>query len=409
MVPAEPAYCRVKAGTELKVFEPKTQPKYFFKPVGSGHEIGFVGFEKKTFQDQNTILNLDTGSTVIIPGEFDPIGLYGTDLITIPLQDGKGSLVMNFYDLRELRTQGLKTKPILTPDRSLTGRYQSMGVISKSGSKIKFRLITDGQGSGEFKDFEADFSTLPLSLKPLSETHPICRNLYHKGKALSLKLPMISKDAHFFSAFDTDQQLMRLFRIDSDGKCTETKGPAIDRGDIGKLDFSPDSKQVAFHFSDRSLDYNPIEFGSPLPSWQLRSAIYDLEHDTYQILPFSGLGASTYYPAFLPNGNVLVLEIQDDHFQFVEIRPDASHAIPRAEIERLYRIKNEDFAPFQWLSNQWMEQCSKSVTRSMRYNRLLLIFSWTKEQCKKVISNAVSPPISGDAKKVAEVCESLKD
>lgn len=403
----EHTICSIHSDAEVQAYAPMVQPKYFFKPVGSAHEIAFVGFDPKDSADHNYLFNLDTGQTTIIPGVLDPIGLFNTNLVAIPLYQPDGQMRMSFYDLDDLHKNGTHAPPLLAPDQTLQGRYQSMGILSQSGSRTRFRIITDGHFGGDFRDFEVDFSRHPAKLKPVSKTRMLCSNLRKKGEYLNYKLPMISKNAKLFSAFDVTSQQMKVFELTEKGACQEISGPAFGKGDIGKLDFSPDGESMAFHYSDRSLDYTPIEFGAPLPSWQLKSAVYHRSDQSYQVLPISGFDASTYFPAFLPNGNLMTLEIHDDQARFLEFRLDHLKRISREKIEKLYQIKSEDFFPYQWLSEQWMSQCSSVVTKSMRYNRLLMIFGWTKAQCLEVIASAKRLPSKNEMQIIKSVCDLL--
>lgn len=330
------SYCRTGQDQIIAKIPVPHEPKYFFKPVGTAQEIAFVGSDQPvlrahtaqlghdlTTHDQNFLFNLETRALTPIPGRLDPIGLFKTDLVSIPHENLDGSLSMEFYDLRDLRKNGIKAHPLLPADSTLSGRYQSMGVVKREGDVITLRMITDGHSGGEFRDYQVDFGSFPAKLKPLSSAQMICKNIRSQSSRewLDIKLPMISKDAQWFSGFDLKSQKMKVFKLDSEGRCFETVTPALDRGDVGKFDFSPDAAAVAFHYSDRSLETTPLQFGVPENDWQLRSAIFNFKKQTYQLLPFSGPGVNSYYPAFLPNGKVLVLERQDQEYFFVMMDP----------------------------------------------------------------------------------------
>ena len=379
---SKPDFCNSGQELVVKSYHPPYSPKYFFKPAGLQGEIAFVGEDEKTTRDQNYLYELASGKLTPIPGRLDPMGLYQTDLLSVPLDDDKGGLRLAFFDVRELRKNSLRTKPLLPPDQSLSGRYQSMGVLQRSGSKVKFRVITDGHLGGEFRDYEVNFSHVPATLRPLTPVRLLCKNLRDQGSGiLKLKLPMISKDATYLSAFDLNEQKMRVFQLGQNGSCIETVRNLLNRGDSGKFDFSEDAKQVAFHYSDRSLDLTPLEFGVPESSWQLRGAVYDFENDTYQLLPFFGKGTNLYYPAFLPNGNVLALKTDGQSYDFLEVNLAKAKRLSRASLEAYANLSDLEFSGIQKITERWMNVCLDSDLFGIRTHRLLSFFSFSKEQC----------------------------
>jgi hypothetical protein len=382
----------------VATYTPKVRPRFFFKPVGdasksthsktSGSQIAFVGSDPAAGADRNYVYDLDSGALTPIPGSLDPIGLFGTSLISVPLEDEQGRLHLAFYDLRArplpdfaAEWPGSAARSLLPPDRAPSGRYQSMGVLARKGTRVRFRMITDGHEGGDFRDYEADFGPTPATLRALSATRPLCPNLRRGNAPLKLKLPMISKDGKSLGAFDLATQQMRIFALDSKGWCTEREDALLGRGDVGKVDFSADATQVAFHFSDRSLQLSPITFGVPEPAWQLRSAIFDLRDQSYRMLPFFGKGVQTYYPAFLPNGHVLVLKADAERTEFVEVDPEKLKRVSRSTIERYARLSEEAFAGIRQLSQSWMEQCFLEADTSHRKHRVLSLFSMTRAQC----------------------------
>jgi hypothetical protein len=210
---------------------------------------------------------------------------------------------------------------------------------------------------------------------------------------------MISKDAQSLAGFDLEQQKMRFFSLHPDGTCSEKDGTSLDRGDIGKIDFSPDASAIAFHFSDRSLQFSPLTFGIPEPSWQLRSTVFDFQSQTYRMLPFFGKGVQTYYPSFLPNGHLLVLKTTEENSEFLEIDVARLKPVSRQVIDRYLKMSSEEFASIRKLSQAWMEQCLIDPTRSERSSRVLSLFSLTREQCRELASKD----------HLEAVCEQLAD
>jgi hypothetical protein len=424
----EDPVCVLQSGTEITSYALPVVPKYFFKPVGisqeSAGEIAFVGIDPKTQKDQNFIFNLTDKSITAIPGNLDPIGLLGTDLVSVPLDDGDGHLKMAFYDLRDFRKNGLQSTPLLPPDTSLNGRYQSLGTLPQTQGAVglvHFRILTDGNYGGQFRDFEVDIKSIPATLRPISMTKVLCPNLRKNKKSdLNLKLPMLSKDGQFFSAFDLDQQQMKIFDLDSkNGFCREQKNRIPGRGDIGKLDFSMDSQQVAFHYSDRNLELSPLTFAKPSFTWALRSTIYDLNRQAYLLLPFGGPGTNSYYPSFLQNGHILFLQIQSedsevkpDTFRLIEVIPPKKNTngwILASDLERLRTKMNQDPAPYQWISQEWLNRCTSSPGKSDPFHRLLSILSLSHEQCEGLIQRAISKLAPDLKPKVESICNNRKD
>ncbi len=382
-VPPQPRYCKTPIDPIVRHFSPPVKPKYFFKPVGNQNEIAFVGEAPGTQEDQNFLLNTITGQITPIPGRLDPIGLFNTDLLSVPIDDDNGGTKMSFYDLRQLRAKGLATPPLYQSDESLMGRYQSLGTLRCVKNRVRFRIITDGNEGGNFRDFEVNFDAFPAKLRPLHPTRLLCSNLRDpKTHFMNHKLPMLSKNGQQVAFYDLAARLMKVYQIHPQtGNCTLLATPFPSRGDIGKFDFSPDSSQAAFHYSDRNLDLNVQTFGRPAVQWQLRSAVFDFKKQAYQLLPFFGKGANTYYPAFLDQQHILTLQLTDDQLEFIEVDLSRLPYFAKTQIENLVHLTNEEFAPFQALSDRFTEQCYLDTLRSTRANRILGLLALDETQC----------------------------
>ena len=65
---------------------------------------------------------------------------------------------------------------------------------------------------------------------------------------------------------------------------------------------------------------------------------------TYQLLPFAGQGSNTYYPAFMPNGHVMFLQMKGDGFEYVEVDLSQARSIPATQIDSIKKLNSDDFA-----------------------------------------------------------------
>jgi hypothetical protein len=375
-----PSYCSIAQSGIVKRSTPPLEPMYFFKAIGEHSILTFTA--KDAERVQNVWYNLENEKFQPIPGSLDPVGLFGTPLLSVTSYNSNGSFGIQFYDFREFRDPKSTGNPILVePPEPPRGRYQSLGILSRRGNRVTFRLVTD-QNGGDYRDYEANFASIPLKLRPLSSVKAVCPNLRkNPKKPFRLHLPMISKDGKWFSAFDTTDQLMQIFELKPDGQCTPKSSPSLAPGDTGKLDFSATSDQVAYHFSDRSFRYSPGEFPAPEPSWQLRSLVYEFSSDTYRMLPFFGPDTNTYYPTFLPNGNIVVLATSPSTSAFYEVDPKLLKPISRKQLESYLKVRDQDFEPLQKLSQRWNENCQSDFVRSMRTVRMFQLMSLSFESC----------------------------
>ena len=118
----DPSICNIGEDSVVATHVPNIRPKYFFKPVGDDSKIGtlqiaFVGTDPADGADRNYLYHPRTGALMPIPGALDPIGLFATSLISVPLEDEKGNLHIAFYDLRTLSSPGLEINRLLPLDR----------------------------------------------------------------------------------------------------------------------------------------------------------------------------------------------------------------------------------------------------------------------------------------------------
>jgi hypothetical protein len=383
------------------------RPKYFFKPVWTGDWVGVVGgpesrslvnasrigdpkeADRLGIGDQNYLFQRSAQKWIPIPGALDPIGLMGYPLLAVPLDTPQGELQMAFYDVRELVKRGLDAKAIWLRSERHAGRYQSLGLLKVlHAQRIRFRMLTDGSEGGDFQDFEADFSAQPVVVRAVSRVRKLCQNLRRKGRPLNLKLPMISKEGNRIAGFDVQEQKMKVYDLEDNGSCSLVSDAFLSEGDVGKVDFAPGGHQWAFHFSDRSLDAEPSTFGAPRETWQLRSAIYDKYSQSFRVLPFSGLGSNSYFPAFLPGGHVLILESTPEDISLVEYDPVRLPMVYQSTLQKYISVSRDDFYPIQQITDQMIKECYQEPNPSLRSNRLISLLSLSVSQCYSLADRA---------------------
>jgi hypothetical protein len=276
--------------TETKAIKIDQTPSFFFKVSSTGEYLSYTLMKSSVGQvGDNYLLDTQSGEKIMIPGPWDPVFNFDQQTMTIPIVNSFG-LHYGIYDFKTLQSQGKSALPLFE-DQSLSGYYQSVGILSQTSAKKNYRIITEGRSSHQMRDYEYD--SLKNNITPTGTVTGLCQNV-------SLKLPMISKDGTEIAGYDTSTGTTKVFSIDSTGACTET----LDLGfQTGKVNFSPNKRFLVFHIFSSG---NPGAVFILKPGSSSNSDIFGYDRQTKTTFRLTeNINANSLYPDFLADNSVV--------------------------------------------------------------------------------------------------------
>lgn len=207
---------------------------------------------------------------------------------------------LGFYATEDVRTKG-KDAPSQFFDPDVSANYPSTGVLEKNEKSSLIRTLANGTGMLRIKDYRIVKSADGRDhISPVGPSRTICEDTKFPGHELSyLSQPSLSKKGTEVGAYDALKKKMRIMKIGNNGQCTEVESLPFA---AGKIDFSPDDRQILFHVDH--TEQGPNQFQNPSASQTLHSYLYD--RDTKRTTPINvDPNLDTYYPSFLGDGRIL--------------------------------------------------------------------------------------------------------
>lgn len=287
----------------VKKVEVNSTPTFFFKNNLDGSLISYTlasNPSQPAAGGINIILNTKTGVETKIPGPWDPVFNAGNEYMTLPTRASGNNVYYQFYRVNDLLRYGTSASPI-GYDRSLTGLYQSVGLLSQTRNTKKYRIIAEGTGSHKMGDYE--FSSNGVSR--IGTIKYLCPRF-------SLKLPMISKDGRELGALDTRTGKTTIFKVNDDGSCKKL----FDLGaKFGKVSFSYDGKTLAFHKYNTNNPHITEGFIA-IPNSNTTSDIYIYDRIRKSLVQLTNNKRSNaLYPEILANGDILYINHPHSHHE----------------------------------------------------------------------------------------------
>ncbi len=304
--------------------------------IRGAHETKEIGFATSK---GNFLLDSKTGKKIEVPGDIDPILTPDGKILSVPqsmLFDPKtktfGPRPKNYKGLEiyqgrvtdckwnpcstsqkkiadieasnepyvmQVMTFYLKDsleKPVLI-DRNTNYSYQSFGKLRKNGSITTYRMLFETQEGIRARDYTYDESSKTFSSN--GPVKPLCGGL--RGS-----LPAQSKSGDEYSAYDAEKGVTHIFSIGKSGldcKITETLP-----GMVGKVDFSPDGKRLAYHV-DKIMDNNQTKniIKSADEKSSIESVVFDRKTKKPAIVAKSS-NTNSYYPIFLDDNTIAYID-----------------------------------------------------------------------------------------------------
>lgn len=293
------------------------QPTYFFKPSPDGRYFSYTTWKPADghHADKNILLDSQSGTSIQIPGSYDPMFMLNMRNIIVPGQVAEHGL--RFYHLDDLISQGVAAQPFFN-DVEFKGVYESVAVLRKSDAEVLYRVIIENK-LRYFRDYREtlDANGRTIKMEVISPVTLVCSNY-------NFALPMISKDGTEFSGLDYAVGKSRVYKLNHDGTCevSEELGYLA-----GKISFAYNKRYIAFHVFDKADTLGTYAFNhidKPRSSTVANIYIKDrLKNITYKISNY--IDGNAMYPEFLANGDLVYVLYPHNttKFQarFITVRP----------------------------------------------------------------------------------------
>ncbi len=292
------------------------RPTYFFKPSPDGRYFTYTTWKPADghHTDKNLLLDSQSGTSIQIPGAYDPMFALNMRNVIVPSQVAEYGL--RFYHLDDLISQGVAAKPFFN-DIDFKGVYESVAVLRKNDTEILYRVIIENK-LRYFRDYREslDANGRTINMEVISPVTLVCSNY-------KFALPMISKDGTEFSGLDYDVGKSRIYKLNHDGTCevSEELGYLA-----GKISFAYNKRYIAFHVFDKADALGNYAFqhiSDPSSTTVANIYIKDrLKNITYKISNY--IDGNAMYPEFLANGDlVYILYPHSARFgaKFITVRP----------------------------------------------------------------------------------------
>lgn len=371
-------------------------PNFFFKPSNDGSWLFYI-------TERNNLISADGKKSIIVPGPYD--GNVSEDSWIAAVPDG-GLQIYSFQDMIKTTKPSPNPSPKpgveylvydekpLLDDQNDHGVYESIGILderSTQNSRV-YRIITEDTGDGSDADSDtADQNWSKLWIREVRVTRDPKGKLTAKevGPKLSgqdrakvicadkhLTLPMLSKIGKELAAFDVDTQSTKIFKLTSDGKCTE----ALDlHQGVGKVDFNRDSSQITFHTTTFQAESGGWFSGigdDEAKNIELLSLKWDKKgkaviESRHVLTAYTQPASGGYYPHFAAKtGEILYFRQQRvdevyNSYSIVRVNPQddpiASETWLNSQVPQGSCLPDSRTASSFALATIWKEVCDKSV------------------------------------------------
>ncbi len=338
---------------ELKRVPISGVPGYYFKPLSGGKWVAYtkrpfmISTESKndlftTPLMRNHLLNLETGESIAIEGQVDPVPTPDEKILSFPYFLGDYAnpkfAEHQFFSIPDLIRKSSKELSLILTDRKMPGTYQSFGQFVENGKTI-YRIVSETvferftlesltrQDSPRKESFfiqEYELSEFPGEVGTADTvgtlgkygpvgtvSKPLLRPRFPAAQTLcpgkSFSLPMISKTGQLFAGVDPYTREAKVVSLENHLLCRDVVNLGIP---TGKVDFSYDDRMLTFHVSwTRSSEVNETYLNVPKERHNMDVMTFDMvSKELRRATICRRKNANCYYPAFTKNGNIVYLE-----------------------------------------------------------------------------------------------------
>jgi hypothetical protein len=296
------------------------------------------------------MLNYQTGEEIQLPGSLDPIPFPDGKVMAIPL--GRTILdtlfdTMEYYSIDKLIEGASHKEARIYVDRHLPGNYQTIGVLGKDADgTTHYRIVSESvfnHSTGFYtQKYAFNYGNKNQGVKVIKEGKSKKAQKICEG-SVQFALPMQSKLGKYLSGVEPKTRNTKIMKILEDGTCEDLVHFDFP---TGKLDFSYDDKEVAFHVdtlnkvkpgayqhflkpSKRKMQLQILTFSLGKYLEAKEAAKVDPSVDNF-LTPVSACeGANCYYPTYLPSGDLVYLEQNKstDDYRFVFMTQNPQRAV----------------------------------------------------------------------------------
>lgn len=291
-------------------------PAYFANVTPDGKYVAYIDYNNPKYGGlSDWIIRLDDCKTKIrIPGLTDPVPSPDGVLIATPntpKTPHSGYALYHWSDIAAAEKSGQASQPKLAPsafEPKIAASYESIGVLKPQDAAGKTTYRITG-GAAVFNDFERVGKKINHA-GPYNR--PACKNI--NTAANPNKLPKISKDGKFIGNYITSDGVDRtqIYALHDDGSCSL----ALDLGiPTGKVEFSYDGKQIAFHVDSFAED-GEAHFATISRNMVKNVYVVDVDPVGEKLIP-KGIrrltnnttaGSGSYYPSFDRQGRIVYIQ-----------------------------------------------------------------------------------------------------
>ena len=277
---------------------------------------------------------------------------------------------LGVFKMGDLEKEGVKAN--YTLDKTMIGSYQSIGVFNKThkpgmfmsffGAKTTstkvYRVITS-LGAQEYTYENGQLRTLPAIQGLCTEIADHENQSYKNTEANIFTLPMISKDGQYISVYNNKTYSTQIYKFDADtSKCSlvlDLDYPT------GKVDFSYDGNQIAFHVDNYGMSGQQFENlgqdrSKDLVVLQLtkdKDGVINGLSSSARLTAHTELGYGTYYPRWTPDNKIIAIRQNGNKFSILKIDPTQ---VPKSPYTKTKEVTKKDHIDFL-LGALWEEYC----------------------------------------------------
>ncbi len=423
-------YCNVEtAGARVEMVRPSSSEtpvddvNWFARPVPNDAADWIIAFAS---HEQNYLYNLSTGRRIKIPDRSDAVATPDGRFMTVPSNYTPDQYI-RFYDahaLLEHLERGADADalpPVFIHEHADLRKvyYQSTGIVSQTPDEIVYRLMFSGtRDEAGFRIVDYTFSSAKdaLTVQP-TEPMKVCPEIPN-----DLNTPFISKDARYVVSYTSSSSesayspgsSLKLFRIaetlpdQQSSRCEEV----LDLGfAAGKADFSYDNSKLTFHTSQGGY-LTPFINGGLENSTITDIVVVNLEqNDDGDITGASGMarlttsvksGIGSYFPAFLPDGNLFYVfnttpkdSEAEKRFAFKVVDPSAELTMANIFAD----ASNAELAAA--IGGLWQSTCGGKPSKP--HEAPWMFASLSQPQCNQLVEEHWSPSLP-EKKALLETC-----
>ncbi len=173
-------------------------------------------------------------------------------------------------------------------DSQIDATYQSVGLLRTGRDEGTYRVLIERSDGIGYRDYVFKFKDGGAKFVRASNYRSAC------GKNFTGALPVLNKSGTEFATYVPDQEVTKIYAIDATrGRCVEKDSiPAM----VGKMDFSPNNKLLAFHVENGNFPDGA--FKTPSRASQLGVFLFDRAKK--RMVPVQDVDTEdSYYPVFI--------------------------------------------------------------------------------------------------------------